>query len=180
MVRTGKLTALVSFLIGTVIFGLYLLTSADELIFVGYGFIAIAGVGNIVILAIILIIAAKNNKDKKKLLLTSGLMLLNIPVILIYCSIAIVLTSIMRVTFINVTNKILKDINIVGCEPKYIDKLEKGESKTIWISITGDCFININYVTDGERKEESVASYVTDGMGQKMKYHIGGQDNNMF
>jgi NADH:ubiquinone oxidoreductase subunit 6 (subunit J) len=179
-IRTGKLTALVSFLIGTVIFGLYLLTSAGELIFIGYGFIVIAGVVNMVILAIILIMAKKDNKNRKKLFSTSWLMVLNIPVMLIYCSIAIVLTSIMRVTFINATNEVLKDINIVGCKTKYIDKLEKGESKTIWIGITSDCYIDINYIVNGERKEESVASYITSGMGQKMKYHIGGQNYDMF
>jgi hypothetical protein len=74
----------------------------------------------------------------------------------------------------------LKDINIVGCETKYINKLEKGESKTIWIGITGDCHIGINYIANGERKEENVAGYITNGMGQKMKYHIGGQNYDMF
>jgi hypothetical protein len=179
-IKTGKFTALVSLLIGTAIFGLYFLTSAFELLFVGYGFIAIAGLINLIILTTILVTAFKDKRHRKKLLLTSGLMIVNIPVMLIYCSIAIVLLNTMRITFTNATDKVMTDINIIGCEPKHIDKLEKGQSKTIWIGITGDCTINVDYVADGQRKEENVAGYVTNSMGQKMKYKIGGDNEDIF
>lgn len=179
-IKTGKLTALISFLIGTAIFGLYFLTSAAELLFLGYGFILLTGLVNAIILWTILVAAYKDNPNRKRLLLTSGLMLLNIPVMLIYCSIAFVLLDTMRITFTNATDKVLTDINIVGCELKHIDKLEIGETKTVWVGITGDCTINIDYLADGQRKEENVAGYVTSSMGQKMKHNIGVQNDNMF
>ena len=172
-IKIGKITALISFLIGTAIFGLYFWTLASEFLFVGYGFIVIAGLVNIIILAIVLITPYKEKKIRKKILLTGGVMLLNIPIMLIYCSMAIILTNTMRISFINTTNMVLKDINIIGCESKHIEKLEKGESKTVWVGINGDCTININYIANGERKEENVTDYVTTGMGQRMKYNIG-------
>jgi hypothetical protein len=179
-IKTGKVTTLVSFLIGTAIFGLYFLTSAFQLLAAGYVFIAIAAIINLIILTRILVTAFKDKINRKKLLLTSGLMIINIPVMLVYCSIGIVLLNTMRITFTNATGKILTDINIVGCEPKHIDKLEKGESKTIWIGITGDCTLNVDYVADKQRIEENVAGYVTNNMGQKMKYKIGGHNEKIF
>lgn len=179
-IKIGKLTVLVSFLIGTVIFGLYYLTSSAELLFVGYGFILLTGLINIIILTLVLSAAFKDTKNRKKLLLTSGLMLLNIPVMLVYVFIAFILLDTMRITFTNATQTTLTDINIVGCGGGHIDKLEVGQSKTVWIDITGDCSIDLNYLSDGQRKDENVAGYVTSSMGQKMKHNIGGQNDNIF
>ncbi|MBK9462012.1 MAG: hypothetical protein IPN94_21945 [Sphingobacteriales bacterium] len=53
-IKLGRQVALISFLLGTVIFGLYFMTSSFELLFVGYGFIALTGLINIVILILIL------------------------------------------------------------------------------------------------------------------------------
>ena len=69
---------------------------------------------------------------------------------------------------------------IVGCGGGHIDKLEIGESKTVWVDITGDCSIDINYLSDGKQKEESVAAYVTNSMGQKMKHNIGELNDRKF
>ena len=179
-IKTGKLTALVSFLIGTAIFGLYYLTSSAELLFIGYGFILLTGLINIIILTLVLSAAFKDNKNRKNLLLTSGLMLLNIPVMLVYVFITFILLDTMRITFTNATQATLTDINIVGCGGGHIDKLEIGESKTIWVDIIGDCSIDINYLSDGKQKEESVATYVTNSMGQKMEHNIGELNDNKF
>jgi hypothetical protein len=35
-------------------------------------------------------------------------------------------------------------------------------------------------LANGQRKEESVAGYVTSGMGQKMKHNIGAQNEEQF
>lgn len=176
----GRQTVLISFFIGTVIFVLYFLTSSFELLFVGYGFIALTGLINICVLIAILIRATNDKENAKKLNWTAGVMLLNIPVMLIYCWVAIILIDTMRITFTNSTTSILTEINITGCEKEYIDKLDVGQSKTVWVSITGDCAIDIDYLTNAQRKEENVASYVTNSMGQKMKYNIGGHNKDLF
>ena len=159
-IKLGRQTALISFLLGTVIFGLYFLTSSFELLFVGYGFIALTGLINIGILISILLKANKDIENRKKLLTTSGLMLLNIPLMLFYCWVAIVLLDTMRITFTNSTQTTLSSINIVGCGGGHIDQLEAGQSKTVWVDITGDCSINIDYLSNGQQKNESVAGYV--------------------
>jgi hypothetical protein len=179
-IKLGRQTAVISFLIGTVIFGLYFLTSSSELLFLGYGFIVLTGLVNLGILISILV-KAKNDKDnRKKLFRTCGFMLLNIPVVFFYFWLTIILLNTMRITFTNSTQTTLTNINIVGCSGGHIDKLESGESETIWVKITGDCSININYLSNGEPKEEIVAGYVTNSMGQKMKHNIGGQNEEHF
>jgi hypothetical protein len=179
-IKIGRQTALISFLLGTGIFGLYFLTSSFELLFVSYGFIALTGLINIGILISILVKANKDKDNRKKLLTPAGLMLLNIPVMLFYCWVAIILLDTMRITFTNSTQTTLSNINIVGCGGGHIDKLEIGESETVWIDITGDCSIDIHYLSNGQKREESVAGYVTNSMGQKMKHNIGGQNEEQF
>jgi hypothetical protein len=179
-IKLGRQTALISFLLGSGIFGIYFLTSSFELLFLGYGFIALTGLINIGILISILVNANKDKDNRKKLLATCGLMLLNIPVMLFYCWVAIILLDTMRITFTNSTQTTLTNINIVGCGGGHIDKLEVGESETVWVDITGDCSINVDYLSNGQQKKESVAGYVTSSMGQKMKHNIGGQNEEQF
>jgi len=175
LIKLGKKTALISFIIGTIIFGLYFLTSNWQLLFVGYGFIIIAGTLNIIILILLLLRANNDTENKKKLLKASGLILINIPILFIYVWLAMSLLDNMRITFTNVTEYTLTEINILGCENEYIEELEPNESKTIWVGITGDCSINVDYKVNGEKKNETLAGYITQGMGQKMDYKIGGE-----
>jgi hypothetical protein len=177
-IKIGRQTAVISFLLGTCIFGLYLLTSSTDLLFIGYIFIVLMGPINIGILISMLVKVDKDNK--KKLLTTSGLMLLNIPVMLFYCWVAILLLDTMRITFTNSTQSNLTNIVIVGCGGGQIDKLEIGESKTVWVEITGDCSISVYYLLNRQQKKESVAEYVTSNMGQKIKHNIGGQNSEHF
>ena len=86
----------------------------------------------------------------------------------------------MRITFTNSTQTTLTDINIVGGETEHLDKLEVGQTKTVWVGITGDCSINIDYLSNGQRKRENVAGYVTSSNGQKMNHNIGGQNEEIF
>ena len=171
-IKLGRQTALISFLLGTGIFGLYFLTSFAVFLFLGYCFIVLAGLINIVILISILFKADKDRAHRTTLLKTCGIMLLNIPAMLFYCWAGFILLDTMRITFTNSTQFTLTDINIVGCDNKHIDKLEKGCSKTVWVNIPGDCFISINYVSNGERKVEMVEGYVSNLFGEKTNHNI--------
>jgi amino acid transporter len=175
----GKLTALISFLIGALIFGLYFFTSDSSQLFVGYGFIAFAGFFNLVVLTLILVKSNSDSINRKKLLKTGGIMLINIPIIFIFIWVAFILMGNMRITFTNATQNKLTDINILGCETEYIAELEPNESKTVWVGITGDCSIRLEYSENGKMKTETVASYVTNSMGQKMKHKIDGKDKDI-
>jgi len=84
-IKLGRRTAKVSFIFGTSLFGLALLTFTDNLFLLGYGFIVLTGLINIVVLALILIKAIIDKGKRKRLLITCGFMLLNIPVLLLYC-----------------------------------------------------------------------------------------------
>jgi hypothetical protein len=61
----------------------------------------------------------------------------------------------MRITSTNSTQTTLSNININGCGGGHIDKLESGESETVWVEITGDCSINID-ASKGQRKKAGV------------------------
>jgi len=178
-ITLGKGTALITFLIGTLIFGIYFLTSNDDLLFVAYGFIVLAGIANSIILIAILVKSNLGSINRKRLLKTSRLMLINIPVLLLFIWFFLILIGNMRITFTNSTQNKLTDIKIVGCETKHISELKPNESKTVWVGITGDCSITLEYMEGGKLKKETVAGYVTSGMGQKMKHKIDGKDKDI-
>ena len=180
LIKLGRNTALISIFLGTLIFGLYFLTSLFNLLFIGYGFIVLAVLINIGILFAILIRAIKDKENRKQLLTTSGLMLINIPIMLLYCWITTILLGTMRITFTNETGTPISDIKIIGCGGGYIDKLKNGESKTVWVKITVDCSIFLDYYSNGQRKQETVAGYVTSSMGQKINHKIDGKYKDFF
>ena len=107
-------------------------------------------------------------------------MLVNIPVMIFYCWVALILLNTIRISFTNSTQTTLTNIKIIGCGGGHIDKLEAGESETVWVKITGDCSLDLEYLSNGQKKEESVTGYVTNNMGQKMKHNIGGQNEELF
>lgn len=178
-ITIGKFTALVSFLIGALIFGFYFFTSKGELLFVGYGYIVFAGIVNLIVILFILVKAITDLSNRKNLLKTSGIMLINIPIMFFFIWVAMILTGTMRIKFTNATQNKLTDINIVGCESKHIDELKPNESKTIWVGITGDCSINLEYLENGKLKRETVVGYATTGGGQKLKHKIDGVDKDI-
>ncbi len=177
--RTGRSTALISFLLGTVIMGIYYQSSSSGLLFFGYAFILLAGLVNLIVLIALLIRARKDKENRKKLLSTSRLMLLNIPVLVAYIWFALILLGTMRITFTNDTGTELTDIQVIGCGGGHIDHLDPGESSTVWVTITGDCSIYLSYLSEGQRKGEAVLGYVTSSMGQKFDHRIDGKDKDM-
>ena len=173
------MTALISFIIGMLIFGTYYFTTNGNLLFLGYGFVFLAGIINLLILIVILVKAQEDKTNRKGLLKTAGLMLLNIPIMFICIWVAMMVLGNMRITFTNGTQNKLTDIKIFGCETEQIEELEPNESKTVWVGITGDCSILVEYKENGEKKSEIVAGYVTPGMGEKMKHKIDGKDKDI-
>ncbi len=175
-VLMGRWTAIISFLSGTILFASYFITSESKLIFIGSIFIVIVGSIN---LAVLIAISIKLSKEeqRKKLFKICIFMLFNIPVMLVYCWFAVVLLNTMRITFTNSTSAELSDIRITGCEERSIANLQSGESKTIWIDITHDCRVDIEYVINGKPKKENVEEYLCIVMGSWSNYMIGAKEN---
>lgn len=176
LIKTSKITALLSFICGTIIFATYYLTSNSIFLFIGYGYILIVGIINLILLILLVSRSFSDPESKRKIFTTIGIQILNLPILFLYCWISIILLGTMRINFINATNSELTHIKIIGCEPKQIDKLMPQERKIIWIGITGDCTIQVEYKMNGQIIKETVAGYVTSGMGQKMIYKIGGDN----
>ncbi|MFC5195285.1 hypothetical protein ACFPH8_08085 [Bizionia hallyeonensis] len=81
----GKMTALISFGIGTSIFALYLYFGEPSFpIHLGFVFIIIAFIINITILTVLIGSAILNPKNRLESLKTCAIMLLNIPVVILY------------------------------------------------------------------------------------------------
>ncbi|MBT9188341.1 hypothetical protein [Zobellia russellii] len=171
-ISIGKIIALITFLIGMLIFGTYYFTTNGELLFLGYGFVVLAGIINLITLIGILVRVQTDKTNRKELLKVSGMILLNIPIMFGCMLISMMVLGNMRITFTNSTQNELTEIKIVGCETERIAQLEPNESKTVWVGITGDCSIFVEYTENGVKRKETVVGYVTSGGGQKMSYKI--------
>lgn len=169
----GRVTALLTFLIASFIFACYYITSSLDYGFYGYFFFLLAVPVNLLILIILFAYASKAEQPKR-IRRSMGLMLLNIPVAIVYFSMATYLTGVMRITIDNSSGKDITNIQINGCESKELNGLKNGESETVWIRITGDCSISMFYqVENGSTQLETLVGYVSNGMGQKFTYRIG-------
>lgn len=177
--KIGLLTAAISFLIGSLIFGIYYVTSAAEWLFVGYGFILLAALVNVLVLAKVLLEFYNDKQRNIGLLKTAGLMLLNIPIMLLYCWFALILLNTKRVTFVNTTPNTLTNLKVVGCDEGHMmERLEAGKSETIWIGIDGDCSIFLEYQMNGQEKREMVVGYTTPSDGGIVAHRIGAVHGN--
>ena len=81
----GRITALISFLIGTTFFAMHFFNHNVCIMIEGLLYIILAFFINIFILLIILGKAIHDEKNRAKLLQTIGIMLLNIPIVFLYC-----------------------------------------------------------------------------------------------
>lgn len=157
-------STLVTFCIALLIFLGFVMTGDSHYALMGVYFFLIAGIVNLIVLIYLAVVGGKG----------IGLLFINLPFAFIFTAIAIYLTGIMRITFVNDSGETIRNLHIEGCEKEYLDELENGDSETIWINIEGDCQIELSYSTEnGKRKNETVMGYVTNGMGHKYVHHIG-------
>ena len=168
----GKTVALISFILGSILIGLFFFTEKSELLLIGYISVILIVIVNIAVFIASLVEAFNNKTLRKKLLLNNGIMLLNIPVAFFYFWLMLILLNTIRLTLVNPTDSKLTDLNISGCESKMIDELEPGESKTVWISINNDCSVILNFKEETE-KTETIIGYATNMGGRKTKHKIG-------
>jgi hypothetical protein len=173
LISTGQKIAITSFVGGTLIVLLFYSTNEVSLALFGLAYVIIVGIINLIILVQIIYKTYRDKANKRKLFKTAGLMLLNIPVLILYCWFAIILANTVRITFVNDTSTQLDNVKIDGCEEKHIDKLNVGESKTVWVHIPGDCGVSITYKLNGQIKTEDVTGYVTNDNGYIMTFKIG-------
>jgi hypothetical protein len=173
LISNAKTTALITFIGGTIIVLLFYLSNGAELGMLGLLYTAIMVIINLVVLSRLLLLSYRHNIKRYLVLKTTGLMLLNIPIFILYCWIGITLLNTVRITFVNSTQAEIDDLKITGCEEKYIPKLSSGQSKTVWISIPHDCGVEISYKLNGQTKEEEITGYVTNEGGYIMTFKIG-------
>jgi len=89
----GKIIALLSFIIGTITFSLYLyFDNSNTIGSFGFYFIIIALIINMLLLVVNIIAIIIDNEHREELIKTCGIMLINIPIAILYFYIVISIT----------------------------------------------------------------------------------------
>jgi len=169
--RIGRFTALISFLIGTMILIIFYFTDSSAITEFGMIFIVVAGIINAGVFVKVFIDLINEKENRKKYFFTSGIMILNIPIVLAYFYFVMILMNTMRVSFINETGREITNLKIIGGEPKSIEKLEIGEKQTKWVAINSINDLILEYEFNGEVKTEMIYSYMV--VGKKIEHRIG-------
>ena len=154
--RIGRFTALISFLIGTMILIIFYFTDSSAITEFGMIFIVVAGIINAGVFVKVFIDLINEKENRKKYFFTSGIMILNIPIVLAYFYFVMILMNTMRVSFINETGREITNLKIIGGEPKSIEKLEIGEKQTKWVAINSINDLILEYEFNGEVKTEMI------------------------
>src|SRR5262245_23343862 len=101
LIKTSRITSIISFIGGTIIILLFYITNASEYAFLGMAYAFIVGIINLIILLLLTKRAYVDNVNRKRLFRSCIFLLLNIPVFFLYCWFAIILLNTVRITFIN-------------------------------------------------------------------------------
>lgn len=90
IINTSKSIAIISFIIGTILFVIQLLSNTEsKVIFIGFIFLLMAIFINIISLTILIFFVLGSTKYKTSYLKAIGVVLLNIPIALLYFNILI-------------------------------------------------------------------------------------------
>ncbi|MEX2484759.1 MAG: hypothetical protein WED10_09370 [Brumimicrobium sp.] len=174
--RIGYVSAALTFLVATIIIIGNFFGFKGDFESWGLKFIGIALVSNILVIIIMYILASIYKI--KGYFRSINYMLGNIPVALIYLSLAIWLMGYFRITIINDTNHSVSDIELYGCENENINRLEPGQNETVWIIIPHDCSIRIKFSdSKGSIKNDVVIGCLSSLMGGVDDYHLSGKNN---
>jgi hypothetical protein len=177
MDKIGRQIANASFLIGTLLLLLFYFSGNSEgLLLIVFSYFVLIGIVlfNLVFAIILLRKGMSDERENSPFFRALRRMLLNIPIAVLYFFIVLQLADTMRITFVNdIREEGVSNLKILGCENEMIDHLRIDESEEIWIDISGDCSIFIEYQFRGKLVREEVFGYVTGGMGQKGTYYIG-------
>jgi hypothetical protein len=82
--QVARVTALISFIVGSLLFTLYLFLKDDNIVLVGLFYVLIAVVVNLIVLFALLLAFSKPNINYEQNVLSIGILLSNIPIAIIY------------------------------------------------------------------------------------------------
>jgi amino acid transporter len=175
--QIGLRTAIYSFLIGSVIFLAYILTSYDKIIYLEYIFIFISLSFSLIILLRLFKQASKNKRKRRSFYFVLGSILLSLFISAFYFIFMTRLMDTLRINLVNNTQTELRNIRLTGCKKVRLASIAPGADKTVWIHIERDCAIQVSYTEKGVVKNEMVTNFVSTSMGKKIKYVLGGDSN---
>ncbi len=156
----GGLTLLINTCIIT---GLYLIGN-DVFTSYGLAFNLFAVPINFIVFIVLIVLRSNNNTQTVNW--GSLAILINLPIGIIYLTIAMNLLNHYRVTLTNDTDTPIENCSFLGCDQHFIGTLEPNETENVWISITSDCSLDFYYKNaEGYFKQFEIEGYLTPGMG---------------
>lgn len=171
------LVGVLPIVIGSLIFWIYFYYPNRKLEELGVLTILISTPLCIIGIVMTLVFKITNKNDvtaRKKSNWSILLLLINIPLSFFYVWFALYLNDTERIIIINDTENDISNIYIFGTgDVDLINKIEKGDSKTVWINMKKEGSIQMIYNENGERKIHYIKGYTGPGMGgHRIKRHL--------
>ena len=173
LIKKGRITALVSFLIGTLLLIIYYFTISDYIAIAGMIYVILALIINLLIVAFLLFSFIQIDKTQKAgILKTIGLMSLNIPIALICFYVVVLNVFKIIVTFENKTGENLTEFIVLRPDYMNIGELKINSSKTVRMRNPRIRDIVVEYNLAGEKHEVQFL-YFFGTSENRVKYQVG-------
>jgi|GEM_PF-3500338 len=176
LIQKCRRAGLTSLLLGTVLLGLFLVSNNLTLAFLSAPIVLVLGLYNLVLLLQLLWRAQLEPQNRRVLWRTGALLSLNIPVVLGYAKLVVVLSNTLVVRLVNEASQPLRHVVVVGCgQPRPLADLPPGEATVVWLPITRDCAertVSVQYRVGSATQQTLIDGYVVEG--RRLNVKLGG------
>jgi amino acid transporter len=174
--KNGIKVVLLSVVVSIIVFLLHYITFVEELIYIEYLFIFLALAINVIIILRIINHTNKHRRNKKPLRILMVFNVIAIVLLLLTFRYISGLLDTLRINLVNTSTYELRDIKLTGCQKTRIQALKPGDDYSVSIKVSRNCSLGIIYTENGAQKSKVLSAFVTESMGQKLTFEIGGNN----
>lgn len=174
--KNGIKVVLLSVLTSLLIFLLHYFTYIENFIYVEYFLIFVGLALNVIIILRIVNHTNKHRRHKKTLRIGMAFNVLTIICLLLAFKYISGLLDTLRINLVNKSAYELKDIKLTGCQKTRISSLKPGDSYLVAIKVNRNCSVGVSYNENGSQKNKLLSAFVTESMGQRLTFEIGGNN----
>lgn len=124
------------------------------------------------LLSVIEVIRKMKFIEKKKVSSTLIFLLIAFPVLFTLIGISYHFAQSTRIDIVNNTNQTIDHWSISGCDNLWRDNHYPKQKEIIWLDLSGDCSVEIEYSQNGIRKKETIVGNLKPSLFSKVEFYI--------
>lgn len=174
--KNGIKVVLLSALASLLIFLLHYFTYVENFIYAEYFLIFVGLALNVIIILRIINYTNRHRRHKRPLRILMAFNVVAIIFLLLAFRYISGLLDTLRINLVNTSTYELRDIKLTGCQKTRIMSLKPGDTHLVSIKVNRNCSLGVSYNENGIQKSKVLSAFVTESMGQRLTFEIGGNN----